>query len=39
MNKYTTFQEAYDIVKNLKLINTNEWRNWIKNNKEPRYIL
>jgi hypothetical protein len=34
MNKYTTFQEAYDIVKNLKLINTNEWRNWIKNNKE-----
>ena len=34
MSKYITFESACDIVKNLKLMNTNEWRNWIKNNKE-----
>lgn len=34
MSKYITFESACDVVKNLKLMNTNEWRNWIKNNKE-----
>ena len=30
MSKYITFESACDIVKNLKLMNTNEWRNWQK---------
>ena len=31
MNEYITFESAHEIVKKLKLSNTIEWRNWIRN--------
>lgn len=34
MNKFILFKEAYNIVKNLNFKNINEWRKWIKENKE-----
>jgi hypothetical protein len=34
MNNFITFIEAHSIVKKLNIKNTNEWRRWIKNNKQ-----
>jgi hypothetical protein len=34
MNRFITFIEACDVVKNLKLKNIDEWRKWVKENKE-----
>jgi hypothetical protein len=34
MNKFISFKEAHNIVKNFNIKNTNEWRKWIKENKD-----
>ena len=34
MNNFIPFIEAYNIVKKLNIKNTNEWREWIKKNKQ-----